>query len=32
MRSNQPDPNTPHDLLRARLSQQLEMRYPLVRL
>jgi transposase, IS5 family len=32
MRPNLPDPTDPDDLFRARLSQQLEMRHPLVRL
>jgi IS5 family transposase len=32
MRPKQPDPTEPDDLFRARLSQQLDMRHPLVRL
>jgi transposase, IS5 family len=32
MRPNPPDPTDPDDLFRARLSQQLDMRHPLVRL
>src|ERR687891_220624 len=32
MRPNLPDPEEPDDLFRARLSQQLDMRHPLVRL
>jgi IS5 family transposase len=32
MRPNLPDPTNPDDLFRARLSQQLDMRHPLVRL
>jgi IS5 family transposase len=32
MRPKEPDPNPPDDLFRARLSQQLDMRHPLVRL
>ena len=32
MRPKQPDPKEPDDLFRARLSQQLDPRHPLVRL
>jgi transposase, IS5 family len=32
MRPTEPDPNAPDDLFRARLSQQLDPRHPLVRL
>jgi IS5 family transposase len=32
MRPNRPDPEEPDDLFRARLSQQLDLRHPLVRL
>ena len=32
MRPNQPDPNAPDDLLRARLSQQIDLHHPLARL
>jgi transposase, IS5 family len=32
MRPKQPDPKEPDDLFRARLSQQIDRRHPLVRL
>jgi hypothetical protein len=32
MRPNLPDPEEPEDLFRARLSQQIDVRHPLVRL